>query len=471
MVRTGDGVTVMVLLACSAVLLLAACVEAAPSSDWSVHHAHRAIYARDTQVVRHQTVFEVTRKETAVFRAALMPDHLVLVTSFASTTEDPHATEIEKVRLDVGEPSIEEYRGVEYAVYDVDTSAMETKRFFLIVESYYAGAQTPFPAAIPQGSAQYTLYSDSSMIPSAYPIDEQTTSVYASFFEEYDAADPATINQHGQAEQELALGPYRNTRSWKSPALDLHIGNSAGFLVAKQTREVEASHWGNVAVEEHFDLENKGAKLKGQFSRLNYMHGAHGNSVNSITQYLPIGATEAYYRDQIGNISSSHMFTHREGIVKLDITPRFMLFGGWKIDWLSGYNLPSASYLSQNDAGSYVLSIPFTSGLVDTFVEELQYSVVLPEGAYDVQVVSPYPISDVAYSLRPTYLDTTGRVVASFSAKNIIAEHNDVLFVTYNVPTGTLYREPLMLVAGFFAVFLAAILYFRCDMSITPASN
>lgn len=356
-------------------------------------------------------------------------------------------------------------------MYDVDTSALDKKRFFLVIESYYAGVQVPFPRSITQGSPQFTKYVENSLIPSAYPIDEQTTSMFAAFFEEYEVADPATINQHGQSEQELAMGPYFSKRAWMNLPMDLHLGNSAGFIVANQTREVEVSHWGNVAVEEHFDIENRGATLKGQFSRLNYMHGAHGNSVNNLVQYLPIGATEAYYRDQIGNISSTHIFTQRQGIVKLDITPRFMLFGGWKIDWLSGYNLPSAYYLSRNDAGSYVLSVPFTSGLADSLVEELSYSVVLPEGATDVDVVSPYPISEVTFSLRPTYLDTSGRVVASFTAYNVIAEHNDVLFVKYNVPAGSFYREPFMLIAGFFAVFLVAIFYFRCDMSITPSAS
>jgi oligosaccharyltransferase complex subunit alpha (ribophorin I) len=59
---------------------------------------------------------------------------------------------------------------------------------------------------------------------------------------------------------------------------------------------------------------------------------------------LPAAATDAYYRDEIGNISTSHMKILSDS-VELDLRPRFPLFGGWKTRYVIGYNVPSYEYL------------------------------------------------------------------------------------------------------------------------------
>jgi oligosaccharyltransferase complex subunit alpha (ribophorin I) len=58
---------------------------------------------------------------------------------------------------------------------------------------------------------------------------------------------------------------------------------------------------------------------------------------------LPEQAGDVYYRDLIGNISTSHFrrnFGSGESI--LELTPRFPMFGGWRNHFTIGYNLPSA---------------------------------------------------------------------------------------------------------------------------------
>ena len=41
-------------------------------------------------------------------------------------------------------------------------------------------------------------------------------------------------------------------------------------LMGRVEREIEVSHWGNVAVEEVVHARNTGTPLKGEFSRLDY---------------------------------------------------------------------------------------------------------------------------------------------------------------------------------------------------------
>jgi len=57
----------------------------------------------------------------------------------------------------------------------------------------------------------------------------------------------------------------------------IHSENNSPFLtVTDMHRLVEVSHWGNIAVEETFDVRHSGAKLKGSFSRFDYQRHQDG---------------------------------------------------------------------------------------------------------------------------------------------------------------------------------------------------
>ncbi|CAN0480393.1 unnamed protein product, partial [Ectocarpus sp. 8 AP-2014] len=50
--------------------------------------------------------------------------------------------------------------------------------------------------------------------------------------------------------------------------------------------------------------------------------------------------SDIYYRDNIGNISTSAV-RHNLGGVELSVLSRFPMYGGWKNAWYQGYNLPT----------------------------------------------------------------------------------------------------------------------------------
>ncbi|CAN0521530.1 unnamed protein product, partial [Ectocarpus sp. 8 AP-2014] len=50
--------------------------------------------------------------------------------------------------------------------------------------------------------------------------------------------------------------------------------------------------------------------------------------------------SDIYYRDNIGNISTSTV-RHNVGGVELSVLSRFPMYGGWKNAWYQGYNLPT----------------------------------------------------------------------------------------------------------------------------------
>lgn len=88
-------------------------------------------------------------------------------------------------------------------------------------------------------------------------------------------------------------------------------------------------------------MQHYGAKLQGPFSRLDYQRGiGHHASVATIKSVLPASARDIYYRDEIGNISTSNVKPLYNS-VEVQLTPRFPLFGGWKTFFILGYNIPA----------------------------------------------------------------------------------------------------------------------------------
>jgi oligosaccharyltransferase complex subunit alpha (ribophorin I) len=106
------------------------------------------------------------------------------------------------------------------------------------------------------------------------------------------------------------------------------------------------------------------------------------NAVTVLTRQLPLDAADVYYRDEIGNISTSNLFRGEKDHV-LQLGPRFPLFGGWKIGFYLGFNLPAYNHLAidNDDRSRYVLSIPFVPQINDIAFDEAVVRVILPEGA------------------------------------------------------------------------------------------
>ncbi len=159
-------------------------------------------------------------------------------------------------------------------------------------------------------------------------------------------------------------------------------------------REVEVSHWGNIAVEEIYELKHAGAVLKGGFSRFDYQmrRSAPSPSFRSLVAQLPAQAHSIYYRDQIGNISTSDIRTSKSKDLELEIQTRFPIFGGWQTQFYLGYSIPTELALFHEPNGVHSLRFDFFTIFQDVWVEDMELKVILPEGCTDIDVSVPYPV-------------------------------------------------------------------------------
>ena len=205
--------------------------------------------------------------------------------------------------------------------------------------------------------------------------------------------------------------------------MSVHYENNNPFLVvSKLERVLEVSMWGNIAVEETVDVRHNGAVLKGSFSRYEFQRENSGvSAVKSFKTFLPASANGVYYRDDIGNISTSAMRV-LDDAVELDLRPRFPLFGGWKTHYVLGYNVPSYEYLF-NTGDNFVLNMRLLDHVFDEMlVEEFTVKIILPEGSKVGRFEAPFPTKRMPDSLHFTYLDIQGRPVVTIQGVGDLTE-------------------------------------------------
>ncbi|PVD24403.1 hypothetical protein C0Q70_14885 [Pomacea canaliculata] len=333
------------------------------------------------------------------------------------------------------------------------------------VEAIFAHALTPYPSQITQAEKQSVVFDGNLYFYTPYQTVSQKTTVVTSsaVVESYTKTKPVSISDNV-----ITYGPFENRLPFSEAPLRVHEENNAAFLtVTYLERIVEVSHWGNIAVEEHVDLRHSGATLKGPFSRFDYQRNQDGvSSVKSFKTILPASARDVYYRDEIGNISTSHM-RELDDSVELELRPRFPLFGGWKTHYYIGYNVPSYEYL-YNKGDHYALKMRFVDHLYDDMViDEAVIKVILPEGSKDMKVRTPFDVIREEDDVHYTYLDTTGRPVIVMRKFNLVEQHIQDFELHYTFQRFMLLQEPLLVVGAFYLLFLAVIVYVRLDFSIT----
>ena len=221
--------------------------------------------------------------------------------------------------------------------------------------------------------------------------------------------------------------------------LYVHYPDNAAVLVNKEyTSTVEVSHWGaNLNVNEDFEVHHQGAALKGQFSRIDFKlnEWSHGKTsvVKSLVAVLPAGATDVYFKDAIGNVSTSAFRNERKRSI-LELQPRFPLYGGWRYTWFHGFNVPSKQFLKVDaKTGKYVLQYLFKPSVSDLVTESASLKVVLPEGAANVKWGASEALDSVTHSTTYTYLDSIGRPTLLFKKKNLVDLHNVIVQVNCSI--------------------------------------
>uniref|UniRef100_A0A1I7TIP4 Dolichyl-diphosphooligosaccharide--protein glycosyltransferase subunit 1 n=1 Tax=Caenorhabditis tropicalis TaxID=1561998 RepID=A0A1I7TIP4_9PELO len=358
----------------------------------------------------------------------------------------------------------------DFSIYEVDlrTPVAKGAKVSIRVNLRITQVLEPLPAKITQSESQFVVFHTSAYVPSRYEVVTQKTTIRTTQGGKLLSA--TTVSPSKQETERVVYGPYANIPAFEKKPVKVHYENNSPFVVATIVeRYIEVSHWGNIAVEEYIELVHKGAQLDGSFSRIDYQMDRRGRRQPAFQQFttvLPAQAKDIYYRDEIGNISTSAVRIRADS-VDVEIRPRFPLFGGWKTSYVIGYNLPSEEYL-YNKGNQYALKTKlFDHIFSDVVVEKLRTKVLLPEHVKRVKVATPFVVDRRPDELKPTYLDTTGRLVIVMEKNNVVPDHSQFFTVSYEFNYTDMLREPLLASAFFFSLFLVIIVYARFDFTIS----
>ncbi|KAK9168796.1 hypothetical protein Syun_000936 [Stephania yunnanensis] len=323
----------------------------------------------------------------------------------------------------------------------------------------------PFPEEISQSEPQLVYFRDSAIILSPYHIKEQTTFIKtpSTKVESYTVVEPTN-----RANTELKYGQYNDRAPYSYSPIIIHFENNHPFAVVEELlREVEISHWGSIQITEHYKLVHAGARHRGVFSRVEYQSRPSISGVSSFKHLLarlPPRVHSVYYRDGIGNISSSHLRIDSKKS-ELEIEPRYPLFGGWKSTFVIGYGLPLQDFVFEAPDGSRYLNFSFGCPILETIVDKLTIKVVLPEGSKDPNAAVPFAV-DQHMETKYSYLDVVGRPVVVLEKNNVVPDHITPFQVYYKFHPVFMLAEPLMLITAFFLLFVTCVAYLHIDLSI-----
>ncbi|KAL1408707.1 dolichyl-diphosphooligosaccharide--protein glycosyltransferase subunit 1 [Vanrija albida] len=367
-----------------------------------------------------------------------------------------------------------------------------------------AHSSRPLPHEIGQRDPQYLLWeTNSTLVDSAYKSDVERIKI---------RAPTPSILQHGnvpttytrdtdvtKSGSTLTLGPFYGVPPTIGGA---GAADQAPFYVHYETtnpivgirslkRAAEVSHWGgNLNIQDEIALFNDGPTLRGQFSRLAHQQSKfHATKpaqiLTELTLRLPPTAHSVYYYDVIGNVSTSHFrpgqgastasLTGRAPRVvdgTLEIKPRYPVLGGWNYSFTVGWDSPLSGALRVDaKTGRHVLAVPFLTGLKDVVVDDEELRIVLPDGATDVEVFTPFPVDAIEHSVHKTYLDTTGRPVVTITKALVTENHAQNVYVSYNYPLSAQLQKPLIVTGVVGVLLFVFIVLRRVDYNIASAAE
>lgn len=215
---------------------------------------------------------------------------LVDLTVFAvSNVDEPlHFEKLDSSKL--YSKSLARFNETDFIWYRLDiTEMMKESRdgqVHLQIKEYHKRRRTPFPESITLKTAQTMEFFDSQYLLSPYEVEKQVTLYMLEAHRIIMFKETESVKQ---VKEGIRYGPFKNTPPFSFELIRLLFEyNDPQLLLTRATKTYTVSHWGNINVDEHFELENVGAKLKGEFSRVDYDYLRKGdNCLKQISAEYP----------------------------------------------------------------------------------------------------------------------------------------------------------------------------------------
>lgn len=165
--------------------------------------------------------------------------------------------------------------------------------------------------------------------------------------------------------------------------------------------------------------------------------------------------------DEIGNNSKSQLLYFKD-YTTFKYQPRYPLLGGWKTQYTLRYSVPVHEYLSRNLLDYFYLKIRAIDHVLnEAYIKKSTVKILLPEGAFLVQVKHPNWFDAVTDEVEYTTLCLFGRSTVILNGSMLLENHISNVKITYLFSSVYLLRVPLLIALYLQVVFFVVILFRR----------
>lgn len=371
------------------------------------------------------------------------------------------------------------------------------ERPVLTIKIMYNHALEPLPKVIPQGSRelQSLVFHGSVYMNSPYSTSKQKlkVSLASTKAHQYTKFTDFDTTKNGKT---IVYGPVESVDPFSSLPFVVHsVSDFPALTVTNLRRDIWINQWtSTVEVEEWWYVRHDGASLSESksapygfsitdFKKQKMMNQLAKSVVLGIDFSLPEPASGVYFRDDVGNVSTSNFRSGRWvkgglnvklGTSKnrpsiLQIRPRYPLFGGWIYAWYHGYQVPIDYFGQQDDSNvgsaDYHFQLPVLPILHQPQPQPLDYlpinnltvRFILPEGASKVNFGKSSKNIIKRWTEREySFFDSVGREVLCFNWNDLVIGNSVIdpfkLDLEYDFPLSSYIRKPLVLCLSFIMV-------------------
>jgi oligosaccharyltransferase complex subunit alpha (ribophorin I) len=228
------------------------------------------------------------------------------------------------------------------------------------------------------------------------------------------------------------------------------------------------------------------SSLKGHFSRIDHQMSAfykrdNSHILSNLVMHLPPGTRDAYFVDQAGNVSTSHFrptppspsqITTSPHLLPgnkasvLDLKPRYPILGGWNYSFSVGWNVKLSDGYQTTRGDRYTLRVPFMTPITDVAVDSAKTTVILPEGARNIQVRPPFVVDEQTFGSKWYFLDTTGSPVVELKKRHCSERHGGLIIIDYTLSPLDRYRKIFVVVALLVIAYVSVVVVSGIDLQI-----
>jgi oligosaccharyltransferase complex subunit alpha (ribophorin I) len=329
----------------------------------------------------------------------------------------------------------------------------------------------PVPEFGAQSDEQFLVYHGAKVPFSAYKTKEANLRIRhlgLKLEESNESGEPPKEEQNM-----LIYGPFKNVKPHTESPLQLrYLNPKSQVKFTHLKRDAWVSHWGSaLSFEETYWLKNVGTKLKEQFSRVDLSRGGSFNlnvaSIRELIFNLPGNAREDYHVDLVGIVSTSKLHSNKRES-SLTVRPRYPVFGGWKYNFTIGWSHDLAEFVREIGEREYLIRVPLINGPEQVSYDDVELNVILPEGADDINVLTPSVPTNSSLETTFSYLDTVGRPTVRLQFKNLVDghRHREVL-IRYHYSVLSALRKPASVALAFALIFTLGVFLSKINLSVS----